>query len=399
MRLDLMRWIALILLLVTSPASALAETRQFGNIVFTMPSGWLGGKVESTTKILLPRSRVADCTGCRIYLGKGSLKHENLETFLLGQIHGLHNGDDRSKIKMKTKPASFQAGSHEALFVTWSFAEREIFLGLAIELSSRYEFTAFRARSDGSDVTKKMNRYFEPFVASLKFVSEGEPALLPEARPGSLAGVYRGYQLGVSVGAGGAGTLSQQYKTLVFWRDGHFYEGTPPNGLAPLDTKELLEAYDSAFGVYREQESQIVLTFSDGRKQSMSPLSDGRWQLDEREMLPVEPVEDNSRFDSRLSAMTFGGFTSGSGIDGGTLAALDIQLFDDGTYSVNSMLSTGGGFSGGGGFAAGGRERAEGTYQVKDGLIRFIAQDGKQLPPKLIYRHRAKIFIGSMELK
>ena len=223
---------------------------------------------------------------------------------------------------------------------------------------------------------------------------------MPEAEPGRLSGIYRGYKWGVGLGAMG-GTLTPNYKTIVFWPDGHFYDGTPPDGLLPLAPDTLRAAGNRQFGTYRHEGQEVVLTYVTGQNARMSPLSgrtDG-WDLDGREMTKADVMRDGATLSGRISRFTYGGMTLGSGVSGGSAGHFEIIFSDDGTYRLGTVVSSGGGFDTGGGFSGQSSSGTEGRYDVRDGLVRFHATNGTPPSPRLVITHAGQTLVGGLELE
>lgn len=214
-----------------------------------------------------------------------------------------------------------------------------------------------------------------PMFDSLQFVSAGGPSLLPAPVAGNLSGMYWGIPTGYTLGL----VMTMQFEVYnhfyFFWPDGQFDDGTPPNGLQPPDRAELLAAGDMEFGVYRQDKSDLFLTYAYGQTQRMTAQGSDLAHDDVRlSLTPLMP--DGSVIEGTISSFFYSGFTPGSGVEGGVSSSSSTTFYRDGTYTGSSFGGAFGSFDASGGFSTGSENADGGTYVIRAGLIISTPADG-----------------------
>ena len=389
-------WVLICLL--AGPATA--ETRQFGNLIYIPPEDWRIGKPKDG--ILMLFSELPDdlCEYCRIYLGAGRIGGGKITTFLRSQRETFVDEGDRNKIEIVAPPQEVTLGKRPAAIMGLK-TRRNIYVVFAVDLEDRFELFGFRGYGrDQADINESMQVLkdkVEPFLASINYVSEGAATLLPDPTPGDLSGIWMGWSTYWTAGLDGMLQTRIRYHRLVLWPDGHFYDGTPPNGLAPINRDTLIQAGVTEFGVYENTRRGLKLIYADGRTETL-PVNDEGWTDGDATLEPVEPLKDGARIDGRVSSFFYSGFSPGAGISGGVSSASATIFRKDGTYSASSQTGASGGFDTGGGFATSGKRATEGRYEIKDGLIIRYPADGSEPSRAMIVRYNDDIMIGNKPL-
>jgi hypothetical protein len=276
----------------------------------------------------------------------------------------------------------------------------------AVQLFGRMELIAFEGSAyDEADLAESMQvfqRDVAPMVDAARFVSEGAEPLLPPSTPGPLNGLYWGYSTGWTMQLDGMLMLQLYHRHLTFWPDGRFYDGTPPLGTLPPDTRVLLDQGDMDWGSYRVDGPKLHLAFANGEVEELTLDDSGTLQNGDRTMHAVELLADGSRVDGSLDSFFYSGFSPGSGISGGVSSSSLVSFNPDGTWSGDSSGGAFGNFEAGGdltgGFATSSDTAVSGTYEVKNGLIIRSFSDGRPAVHDLIYQVADDIYIGSETL-
>jgi hypothetical protein len=396
-----MRMILLCFLLALGSAVH-SETLQHGNIVYTLPENWRTGRVEDGIQTLSYDPPDDVCEYCYIYLGKGQAKSGSLIDFVHENALAFVDEDERDGAEVMQEPELSQLGTMTVAMMGLQ-ADDDLFLVFGYELTDRFEIVAFEAYGgyEGEDIEASFATFQEkvfPMFTSLQFVSEGAASLMPEPVPGDLQGIWWGWHQGTSMGIDGMMRIDVNQRRLVFWTDGYFYDGTPPNGLQPLNAATLTAAGDASFGTYVAKRGKIQLTFANGLVEELqitgSGLNDG-----DNELSQVEPLPDGTVLNGGVSSFFYSGFTPGAGVEGGVTSSSSTTFFSDGTYTGQSFGGAFGNFVDGGGsltggFATGGDGNTTGgRYEVKDGLLIQYPSDGSPPSASLVFQTDSGLLI------
>lgn len=395
------------LLLLASSFPAAAEPRQFGNLVYDVPPGWSVGAAEDGVQYLLSDLPDGRCRFCRILLGpalpgradpKGALPQGKVR--LLGP-------EAEARAEELLPPRHVQLGDGRGAAIVALKEGGWLHIVLTVPLSDRIQLLAFKGRADDADVVKEsLDDFFThayPLFDSIAYVSEGAASLLPPAQPGPLSGLWWAWTQDAVFQIEGTISIDVDMHTLVFWPDGHFYDGTPPEGLRPLDRAMLIAAGNTEFGTYTVRGKSLHLTYATGETATLDKTRGG-WRDSDREYFRAEALPDGTPLSGTISSRFAVGFGGGAGSVGGISAPWSTTFHPDGTYEGSSYGGGFGNFSDGfgnltGGFATGAEGAEGGRYEVRDGLLIRYPSDGSAPARTLVYRTGDDIMVGQYELK
>jgi hypothetical protein len=276
----------------------------------------------------------------------------------------------------------------------------------AIELFGRMELIGFEASAyDEADLTEGMTvfqRDVAPMIEGARYVSEGAKPLLPPPEPGPLQGLYWGYSTFWMMGLDGMMSLQLDHQFLVFWPDGRFYEGSPPQGLSAFDPGPAQGIGDMSWGNYRIDGPALRLAYASGEMSDLT-LNGESLVRGDATLYPVAPLADGTKVNGSLSTFFYSGFTPGSGLEGGVSASSYTLFNPDGTWTHERSGGASAGFVDGagtttGGFATSSAGKDAGTYVVKDGLMIRTPNDGSAPATALIFKVGSDIMIGTLTL-
>lgn len=381
-------------------AFANGETRQFGNIIYTVPTGW---KIKTDIPkkdgfIWLNRKdKKALCQYCRLFIGVGRTKTGSLADFVKSHSKTFVDQEDHDKIKLTTIKNLNDKGRNYVL-LGQTIGKRHAQLLLGIELKDRYEIAAFQSYGrDPKQIKQNLNTFAKqglPFMLGFRFMSEGAKALMPKPIPGKLSGPYWGWKM-IHLPSTTGGTTKVSHRTLIFWPDGLFYEGTPPSGNKILNTKELYDLGKVEFGSYQATSQEIKLAFADGRQEILKKKGNA-WSDGGRQMRLAQFVKDGTTIQGQVKAFAYSSHTIGNTMTGG-FSDSKTKYFKDGTYQGHRV---GGAFSSGGniGFASNNKSSTGGKYEIRNGLLIQYPKDNKGQPTAALILHvqdnKENILIG-----
>jgi hypothetical protein len=396
----------LALIAATAALPLAAETRQHGNVILDVPTGWtIGATRDDGTLILLSDLPNEECEYCYIYITPGTRTGGRADTWLASQTHRFVDEDETPEITTMVKPEIANLKGRPAAMMGQK-VDSDLQVLFAIQLFGRMELIGFEASAyDEADVAEGMTvfqRDVLPMIESARFVSEGAKPLLPVPEPGPLQGLYWGFSTYWSMGLDGMMSLQMDHHFLVFWPDGRFYEGTPPEGLAPFEPAAVLDKGDMSWGSYVVDGEKVVLSYADGEVREMT-MKDDSFDRDGTSLFKVEPLPDGTRIDGSLYTSFYSGFTPGSGLEGGVSASNSTVFHPDGTWTSDATGGASAGFVDGagtttGGFATSSENSHAGRYVVKDGLVIRTPNDGSEPEAALIFKTGNDIMIGELTL-
>jgi hypothetical protein len=401
--------VLLTILMLLGLGPAFAETRQHGNLIFTLPPDWSIGLLENGIQTLLYDPDDEVCEYCYAYLGPGAEKTGNLASYVGQNALSFLDEDDREDATVMQAPQMSQMGSYPvAMMAIQSGSDMLVVIGF--DLSTRYELVGFEVDTgyDYDEVDQNLARLQEtivPMFGSMQFVSEGAASLMPDPVPGPLNGMWWGWYQYTGMGIDGMIRLEIDHRRLVFWSDGYFYDGTPPTGLAPIDADALRAAGDTTFGTYRKIGTNVELTFATGETETIRYVSTDQLTDENRELYRSETPADGTRLNGGVSSFYYSGFTPGSGIEGGISSSSSTTFYPDGTYTGESFGGAFGNFVDGGGSLTGGFATSGdgppdgGTYEIKNGVLIQYPSDGSAPSVSMVIRTEEGLLIDDQWLE
>ena len=392
--------LALMAALAARPASA--ELRQFGNVIFPTIPGWSdpGGDGHVAMISDLPDDR---CEFCRIMIGPGEKAQGRLTSWLTRNRFAFIDEDDREGFDVLQPAEASTLGTREAAMMAMSDGSETQFL-VAIRAGADFALTGFRADHGSGeperveDNLKVMTSTYLPWLELLRFRSEGAPSLLPPPSPGGIDGLWWGSRVDTSLGMDMMMRTDISYQRIMFWPDGTFFEGTPPQGTATPDRTALETALLTEWGNYTEQGNTITLTFNDGHSEVLERNGES-WSGWGYDMFQVTPLADGARLDGSISWMYYSGFAPASGVSGGVSSSSLTVFYPDGRYSGSSSGGAFGSFDSGGGYAVSSGDEDGGSYEIRDGLVIYTPGNGDARRAVMVFRSGDEVLVGSEFLK
>ena len=367
--------------------SAGAESvRQFNNVLYKPPAGWTHGYSTGPWIVLIPEDPDTPyCQGCYFYIGTGADGVTDAVSYLATQTHLFVDAQKRDLVTINQAPSAVSAAGRIGAMMATNFDGR-LMLTVAVTVGNRIEVFGFEGPSaDQAQATATFQVFaeqFEPFVGSLKFISEGAKPLLPEPKPGPLSGLWWGWKPVWVPTMDYQMRMELEHRLLVFWPDGTFYEGTPQSGLGLPDRRSLLAAGDLKFGSYITSGNRIKLVYANGVSATM-PLIATTIVDDDRKMNSVEVFPDGTTIDGKLTSNFYAAFNPYAGMSGGATSMSEVLFFPDGRWESSSFAAASGsltnvltGEATGTFSSSSGIDSQHGTYIVKDGVVVQSPADG-----------------------
>lgn len=360
----------------------LAETRQHGNIVFDIPDGWsYGVRGPTGTLSIWAAHDSPDCPGCQILIGAGEVAAGPVETFLATNTRRLIDPTASPPVTPDLGIDSFLLSGLYPAALQRQWVDTRYQLLFAIQVGNRMELVAMEIPVHSQEQMDRALRVYDtafvPFLETLRFVSQGAEPLLPETEPGGLSGVWWRAQYWSTVNWDGTMTAHSKHEWLTFWPDGRFYDGTPPEGTAPLDPARLLAEGDMGWGIYRQSGTQVTLTYAHGEVRDYRLEGTALVSKSDVALHPVQLYADGIAVEGRVDSFSYVAFGAVSGMTGGTTSASEAIFRADGTWSGTAASATGGMLDAGGGFASDQSTTVSGRYEVKNGLLLTYDQAGR----------------------
>lgn len=381
------------------PVFGAAQDRQFGNTVYTLPDGWYTGRDDEGHLVILSDLPNDRCEFCYIYISAGHPAEGTLADFLERHAFDFIDPDDRAGVTWEGTPEEIGLAGRDALIGLLRTGETEAMFVVAIDLGDRHELVGFEAHGfdlgELDDAFAVMSEQVVPMFEGLRFLSEGHPGLLPDPVPGDLAGIWWGTTVTWTVGIDGMMQSLILHDLFYFWPDGHFYHGTPPQGIRPLDRAALILQGDTNFGVWRRNGDRVGLVYATGEREDLR-FVEGDLTYGSTPLLQVEPPPDGTLLDGTIDWFSFTGL--GAGMVGGTAAGGETIFRPDGTY-VGSSFGHSFGSGDYGGFSVGSDSESGGVYKVRDGLVVMRPDDGGPLRAESILIIDGEIMVGDLFLE
>lgn len=391
--------------LIFAATAASAEVRQHGNVIFDLPAGWFAGAVrdDGTLTLLTDFDDDEGCRFCYAYVATGTSGEMPIDRYLQSQATFLLDEDDEETPKILTGPEVLTSGGRPAGIMGQTVGDTLQVL-LAVQLSDRLELIAFAGEADDeTEVQASMDTFLRdivPMFENARFVSEGATPLMPPPQPGPLGGLWWGFGTSWGIGLDGMMQMSLDHRHLVFWPDGTFYDGTPPDGLAGLDQDALLRDGDMEWGSYALTGNTLRLSYASGEVEDLTKAGDG---LEDglATLFQVETLPDGAPLQGSISDFNYTGFTPGMVIGGVALGG-EAVFRPDGSWSEERWANASGSFDSNasiaGGFATSSENAKSGNYRVRDGLVTQYRQ-GREIDRNWAFRVDGDIMIGTATLE
>lgn len=387
------------LLIAALPAGA--KEYQFSNSIFTLPDGWQLLSTEKDYQTISPDE--GPCEYCYFYIARSHPVLGDLASFVTRSQRLFVDAEDHDKIKPRGPVEVVDERGHPIAMQLFE-VDGEPLLLAGFQIKDRYELIGVLGRSmDEEDVrafTALFEERFRAYLETTRYVSLGAVPLMPQPEPGPLNGAYFGTYLDQSFGMDMMMRFDLRSRLFIFWPEGYFYDGTPPNGMQTPDPASLAEPTDSEYGTYRVQGNEVILSYVNGETDTLTKEEDGL-NAGLTTVYPVTPLPDGTTFEGTISssyASSFG--MAGSMMQGGFSSYSETSFFKDGTFSGESSSGSFGSFSDGmgnttGGFGNSSENGHSGRYQIKDGMISRLNNNGTvERAPELIFQMDDTIYIG-----
>ena len=399
------------------PGSALAELRQHGNVVYTLPQGWSTGRSEANGTLSL-WARLADdaCDQCRIYIGAPQVKTGAPDKLLARNLRIFLDPDEPAPEPLGDASLS-QEGAHKVAMQALKSGD-DMQILLAVEIADRTQFFGFEADSrDEAKLAASLEifaRDVVPMITSARYLTEGAAPVLGAPEPGGVTGVWQGTGTRWSLGLDMMMKMDLISEQFVFWADGTFYDGTPPGGIAPFDRKAALRRGDMSWGNYRVQRGKVLFSYADGdideRDLAGADIEGGFDCSEGATCYRVKPMPDGTKINGRIENFTYSGFSPGSTVSGGVHFASTLYFSPDGRWSYDSSSGASASFTDGsggygsgeitGGYASSNSRSQSGRYRVENGTVIRSFEDGSPDVVEMIFLDAAgNVMIGGDYLK
>ncbi len=394
----------IVLLLAVAPAHA--DTRQFGNVIYDTTANWRSGADRDGVQILVHESDEV-CQYCYIYIALGSEKQGDVSSFLESQAQRFVDEDDRGQEQIVQDPGLIRVGERDAAMMGLK-VRGTIMVMVAVDLPERYELFGFEGvATDEESMTASLDTFQSealPVIFSAAYLSEGADPVMPPPEPGDMQGIWWGWYTSNRLGLDGFMQTRMNYRKIVFWPDGYFYDGSPPLGLKPLDPAALVAAGDMDFGTYRISADGLTLNYASGQTEVLEQ-SGTDWSDGDADLMRVEALADGETLDGTLSSSSYSATMPGTGPSISTAGFAFTTFHPDGTYESSSSGSVSGNIDSVtdpnvsvGGFGSTSESAASGTYEIRDGLLTRYPADGSDPVSMLAYRALDDIMVGSQVL-
>ena len=368
---------SLLAALMLAPTLGHADQRQFGNTVYTPLPGWAAGRDEDGKLVFISDLPNDLCKYCYINLSASHLGRGDVATYLKREALLFVDEDDQDSVTFVGEPSATTLAGHDAAMQGLKVGSN-MQIVIAVSLGDRFEMFAFQGSAfDDADMAESMSvlqSQVVPFFDKLTFVSTGATPVLPTPEPGEMNGVWWGWSTSSTFGLDMMMRQEMDYRTLFFWPDGFFYDGTPPDGLSAINTDALQAKADPNFGVYQKSGDSLTLTFATGETETLT-ASGKDWGDGSKTLTQVQPLADGTALNGGISSSFYSGFTPGTGMEGGISSSSSTEFLPDGSYTGESFGGAFGNFDGGG-FSTSNTDAAGGTYVVKNGLIISTPHNG-----------------------
>ncbi len=371
-------YVLVLLTLCLPAATTSAEQRQFGNVLYTVPDGWMKGKTREQSVVILAKDD--DKFEGYIHIFRGEDKPDDIEAWLKKRMRDVLDEDERERnIQwIQTKEIN-QAGGHAVMGAMK--VGKKVHTGVARKIGGRVEFFRYRVRlPDDPDEQARFKNSMAAFLnlcLTAEFISEGAKPLIGDPTPGPLQGAFMGQR--TTFGLDGALNFVPTF--FVFTKDGRFSDELPEGvAVAAFDPGDWLGTRPNDMGNYRVKGKQLTLHYADGRTEKESldaiPDADEPLTLNGQTFARIAAPADGTRLDGYFQSLHYSGFSPGSGVQGGMAVERGYTFKPGGTFTANRFAGAFGNFDTGGGFATHNKQgKIHGTYDIQDGLLLLTTEE------------------------
>lgn len=385
----------------------LAELRQYCDVVYDLPPGWMLYSDGEGYQHLRPRDRDS-CKGCSLYITGGMTARVASAALLRGGFGQFLSEDDPAPVQIG-KPGTMRTGQTELTIGGWKVGEDLMFVA-AVETGEQATVIGFRGSGSTPEALTATSDTFQETIThlanTLYHTPGGGPPVIPAAQAGPLDGIYWGSVTRSSLGLDGMMKMDIDSRVFVFWPEGFFYDGEPDEGLALPDPAALTcpDETNADWGTYRARGKEVTVTYLTGEAETLRLSGESLYDGD-RQMFRADPVEDGERIEGVISRFSYSAFNPNI-ISGGTSSSSYVAYRKDGSYETSGSQGMAGTIEGigvdagtVGGVAGHSESSGGGTYSIADSALRMVPADGSAPISRLIYRLGDDIFIGTEPLK
>lgn len=388
-------------------APAYADLNQYGDVVFEKPDGWYL-HVDSIGFRRLGRMSGKTCRDCQMFVTASQPAPRDLARLAQDSARLFLTKDDPAP-QISSEPQAGDFGAMKIAMGSWLVGDEILFVA-PVQQGDKAAIIGFRGPAGTPGQIAETSQTFQAdlmtVIGGMYVIPPGKP-LMPPPQPGPLDGVYWGSVTRSTLGMDGMMQMDIQSRAVVFWREGWFYEGAPPDGLSPPTPAQLVpwEHGDQDWGTYRIEGDTIHVTYTGGGTETFRLAASGTSIYDgDRQMFQAGKVADGTRFSGSQTWSYYSGFDPNI-LSGGVASRSYIAFHSDGTYTGGGWSSVTATVKGQGvgadqttlGGTGSFRESAPdgGRYEVWNGVIRLIPNDGSAPHNRLIYRIADGLMIGT----
>lgn len=348
------------------PASAGAASFQFDDVIYDWPAEGRRSVGEDALTLGLDDQDFA----IRIYRSQPGA--DDLQAWLAGRMAALADPDAEVE-------AEFPVSEQRLGGITYALGGRhvggslEMYFALAIGGRAQLIALDYWGGSAETELAGLVDKYVQPMLSSLRFVSAGAEPLLAPPVPGPYDGIYYAQVMGY-----GLNGIEIDNRFLMLSAAGYFFEDLPDGvGTQAVDYRAALGRRPDDAGTYRLDGNVIRFSYADGsgEEHSVEAAADGTLAIGGVDYMPLAPVPDGLALSGRYRNSSYLQFGPGTGLVGGAYGASSYTFSADGRFSAERSAGAFANFetSAGdltGGFASGSDAgAASGTYRVDAGAL------------------------------
>lgn len=378
-----------------------AETFQFSNAIFDLPAGWDHMRTEKNYQVLSPGDDMA-CDDCYFYIARSHPVLGDLASFVTRSQRQFLDDDGDNRIAAHGPVEIVHERGHPIAMQMFDLDGDPLLLA-GFQIKDRFELVGLRGSGmepeELDEFQTTFEKTFQNYLLTTRYVSIGAAPLMPPPEPGPLKGAWFGTYLDQSFGIDMMMRMDLRSDLCVFWAEGYFHDGTPPDGMNLPDPATLREPTDSRYGTYRVVGNEVRLTYANGETDTLT-IEDGGLNAGRTTIFPVTPLADGSTIQGTISFSYASGFGGPGAMSTGGFSSNSFTTFHkDGTFRGESSSSAFGSFGDGmggttGGYGTGSEDGHSGRYAIKDGMITRRETNGTESDPELIFDMDGSIYIG-----